>query len=111
MSEDSSENRPAPLHEQIGWGGLLFALVAGLVWWGGLQSLDAILGVDTQCEDTRHGNRGAELAETMRCSIAAGLEGWLYLAWLLVFPFALVTWLERRLRKAMLARRKIVPRR
>lgn len=105
MSGKPPGSSAAPLHAPVGWGGLLFVLVAGLVWWWGVQSLDTMLGVETQCEDTPNGSRGAELAETVRCSIAAGFAGWLYLAWLLVFPFGLVTWLERRLRKAMLARR------
>ena len=95
---------------KIGWGALVVIVAGAVIWWLGVAHLGEFFGIDTQCESTRHDGRGAELAETLRCSVEAGPGGWFYIAWMASFPFLLVTWLERRLRKAMLARRKITPR-
>lgn len=110
MNDPANKDGSASLTVKIGWGALLVIVAGTAIWWIGVVHLDGLLGIDTQCENTRHGRRGAELAEMLRCSVEAGPGGWFYIAWLAVFPFLLVTWLERRLRHAMLERRKITPR-
>lgn len=110
MTRHAPRDDSAPPTLRIGWGAVIFVVLAAAAWLFGVYELDALLGIDTQCENTRYSGRGAELAEILRCSAEAGEKGWFYIAWMASFPFLLVTWLERRLRKAMLARRRIVPR-
>ncbi len=110
VSDNSSGKWTAPLAANVSWGGLALVAALGAVWWIGVTGLDGLLGIDTQCEGERYDGRGAEAREFIRSALEAGVAGWIYLAWVAIFPFGLVTWLERRLRKAMLARRQIVPR-
>ncbi len=110
MSDGSDKNGAAPLTVTVSWGGLALIVALCAVWWAGVVHLDEFLQVDTQCEDKRYYGRGAEFAETARCALDQGLGGWIYLAWTLVLPLGLLTWMERSLRKSILARRHISPR-
>lgn len=107
VGDTGNDNGGAPLTVKVGWGALLLIVLAAALWLFGVYRLDELLAIDTQCDNTRYYGRGAELGEILRCSVEAGPKGWFYVAWLGAFPFLLVTWLERRLRKAMLARRNV----
>lgn len=110
MSDSPDAKNAAPLAVRVSWGGIALIVVLGAVWWAGVVHLDELLQLDTQCEDKRYDRRGAELAETLRCSVGQGYGGWIYVAWTLIFPLGLLTWMERLLRRAILARRHISPR-
>lgn len=110
MSDPARPDDSAPPTIRIGWGAVIFIVLSAAVWLFGVNEFDALLAIDTQCDNERYYGRGAELAEILRCSLEAGPRGWFYIAWLASFPFLTVTWLERKLRKAMLARRNVTPR-
>ena len=106
VEPDSRNNSAAPLTVKFSWAAFAVWVVAGLVWFFGIDPLHSALALDTACFDEPVIGRRQRTAEMVSCSIAEGPAGWLFLGWCASFPLITMFVLERGLRRAIKARAK-----
>lgn len=94
----------APLTLRVSWAALAVFAGLALVWYFGIGQLQQWLAVDVTCHAEPSIGRRARFAEMVSCSLAEGPRGWLLLGWMASLPLFTTIWLERALRRAVLAR-------